>query len=122
MPGQQAEVGDAYWVHKDATAYPPRVGKPARPMACMNERPNETTWHGLPRVTSDRKPGDQASRAMPEIHATRLGAAGWWTARYIHPVHKSVTGHRDKCEYLGKLPADELNTARDVYQNRYYDE
>lgn len=90
-------------------------------MACMNERPNETTWHGLPRVTSDMKPGDQASRAMPEIHATRLGTAGWWTARYIHPVHKAVTGQRSKCEYLGKLPADELTIAQAVYQNRLYD-
>ncbi len=59
---------------------------------------------------------------MPEIHATRLGAAGgWWTARYIHPVLKDVTGHAGKCDYLGKLPNDEVKVAREVYRGRLYD-
>jgi hypothetical protein len=122
MPGGDAKFGDVYWVNKDATKNPARVGKPVRPMACMDERREDTTWAGLPRVTSDVKPEDQPSRAMPEIHAKRLGDAGWWTARYIHPVYKAVTGDRHKCEYLGKLPADEQKTARAVYQNRLYDE
>ncbi|MDZ4233105.1 MAG: hypothetical protein U1C73_04975 [Dietzia sp.] len=58
---------------------------------------------------------------MPEIHATRLGSAGWWTSRYIHPVHKAVTGHAGKCGYLGKLPEDEVEVARAVYRGRLYD-
>jgi hypothetical protein len=92
MPHRDAKVGDAYWLNKDATEHPPRVGKHARPMACMADRPNETVWSGLPRVTSNMKPEDRASRVMPEIHATRLAEPGWWSARYIHPVHKNVTG------------------------------
>ncbi|WP_165497084.1 hypothetical protein [Rhodococcus sp. ABRD24] len=55
---------------------------------------------------------------MPEIHVTRLGQAGWWTARYIHPVHKNVTGVAGMCDYLGKLPTDELDIARAVYRSR----
>lgn len=121
MPDGDAKFGDAYWVNKDATENPPRVGKPARPMACMAERRGDTTWAGLPRITSNEKPGDQVSRAMPEVHATRLGTAGWWTSRYIHPVHKAVTGVARMCEYLGKLPADEVKVARAVYQNRLFD-
>jgi hypothetical protein len=121
MPDGDAKFGDVYWVNKDATKNPARVGKQARPMACMAERREETAWSGLPRVTSDAKPEDQPSRAMPEIHATRLGAAGWWTARYIHPVHKDVTGHASKCQYLGKLPKDEEKVAREVYRARLYD-
>jgi hypothetical protein len=122
MPDGDAKFGDAYWVNKDATKHPARVGKPVRPMACMAERRQDTTWAGLPRVTSDAKPGDQPSRAMPEIDARRLADAGWWTARYIHPVHKTCTGVAGMCEYLGKLPADELKIARAVYQARLYDE
>jgi hypothetical protein len=57
---------------------------------------------------------------MPEIHATRPAEPGWWSARYIHPVHKNVTGVARMCEYLGKLPADELEVAKDVYQNRLF--
>ncbi|MFD3038520.1 hypothetical protein ACNQVK_37410 [Mycobacterium sp. 134] len=121
MPGGDAEFGDVYWVHKDSTEHPARVGKPVRPMACMDDRRDDTTWAGLPRVTSDPKPGDKPSRAMPEIHATRLGSAGWWTSRYIHPVHKAVTGHAGKCEHLGKLPEDEVEVAREVYRNRLFD-
>ena len=56
---------------------------------------------------------------MPEIHATRLGDVGWWTVRYIHPVHKAVTGVARMCEYLGKLLADEVKVARHVYQSRF---
>jgi len=122
MPDGDAKFGDVYWVNKDATKHPARVGKPVRPMACMAGRREDTTWAGLPRITSDEKPGDQESRAMPEIHATHLGHPGWWTARYIHPVHKTVTGVAHMCEYLGKLPADEVKTARAVYQSRLYDE
>jgi hypothetical protein len=118
MPQGDAKFGHAYWVSRDATEHPARVGRLVRPMACMAERRNDTAWSGLPRITSDVKPGDQQSRPMPEIHATRLGEAGWWTARYIHPVHKSVTGVAGMCEYLGKLPADELKVARAVYQSR----
>ena len=121
MPEQHATFGDAYWVTKEATANPARVGKPARPMACMAERRNDTAWAGLARVTSDARPEDKPSKAMPEINATRLGASGWWTARYIHPVHKSVTGHAGKCEFLGRLPEDEVNVAREVYRSRLYD-
>jgi hypothetical protein len=121
MPDGDAKFGDAYWVTKEATENPARVGKPARPMACMAERHADTVWSGLPRVTSDEKPGDQPSKAMPEIHAMRLGAVGWWTARYIHPVLKDVTGHAGKCEYLGQLPKDEVKVAREVYRGRLYD-
>jgi hypothetical protein len=88
-------------------------------MACMAERRGDTAWSGLGRITSDVKPGDQESRPMPEIHATRLGDVGWWTARYIHPVHKAVTGVARMCEYLGKLLADEVKVARHVYQSRF---
>lgn len=122
MPGHQAEFGDAYWVNKAATKNPARVGKPTRPMACMAERRGDTAWAGLPRITSDVQPNDVPSRAMPEVHPTRLGQAGWWSARYIHPVHKALTGQSQMCEYLGKLPDDELKVARMVYQNRLYDE
>jgi len=121
MPDGDARFGDAYWVTREATGNPARVGKHARPMACMAERREDTAWAGLPRVTSDAKPDDKPSRAMPEIHATRLGDAGWWTARYIHPVHKHLTGHADKCDYLGALPADEVKVAREVYQDRLHD-
>ncbi|KLO46581.1 hypothetical protein ABW17_01600 [Mycobacterium nebraskense] len=121
MPGGDAEFGDVYWVTKEATENPARVGKPVRPMACMAERREDTTWAGLPRITSDEKPEDRPSKAMPEIHATRLGTGGWWTARYIHPVYKAVTGHAGKCEYLGQLPKDEVKVAREVYRGRLYD-
>jgi hypothetical protein len=122
MPDGDAKFGDVYWVNKEATKNPARVGKPVRPMACMAERRQDTAWAGLPRVTSDVHAEDQASRPMPEIHATRLGAAGWWSARFIHPVLKDVTGVAGMCEYLGNLPAEEVKTARTVYQNRLYDE
>jgi hypothetical protein len=122
MPGGDAKFGDVYWVTKEATKNPARVGRPARPMACMAERRDDTVWRGLPRITSDPKPDDQPSRPMPEIHSTRLGGAGWWTARYIHPVYKSVTGVARACEYLGELPADEVKVARAVYQARLFDE
>lgn len=121
MPGGDAKFGDVYWVTKAATENPARVGKPVRPMACMAERREDTTWAGLSRITSDEKPGDKPSKEMPEIHATRLGAAGWWTSRYIHPVYKAVTGHVGKCEYLGQLPKDEVKVAKEVYQNRLFD-
>lgn len=121
MPEEDAKFGDVYWVTKEATQNPARVGKPARPMACMAERREDTTWAGLPRITSDEKPEDQPSKAMPEIHTTRLNTAGWWTARYIHPVYKAVTGHAGKCEYLGQLPKDEVTVAREVYRGRLYD-
>ncbi|MFH5211217.1 hypothetical protein ACHIPZ_23855 [Antrihabitans sp. NCIMB 15449] len=119
MPDGEAKFGDVYWVNKDATEHPTRVGKPVRPMACMAERPNDTVWSGLPRITSDMKSGDQPSRAMPEVHPTRLGESGWWTARYIHPVHKRVTGVARVCEYLGELPTEELKVAKAVYRSRY---
>jgi hypothetical protein len=122
VPGGDAKFGDVYWVSRDATKNPARVGKPVRPMACMAERRNDTVWNGLPRITSDPKPDDQPSRAMPEVHASRLGDGGWWTARYIHPVHKAVTGVAHVCEYVGKLPTDELKIARAVYQARLFDE
>jgi hypothetical protein len=119
MPDGDAKFGDAYWVNRDATKNPYRVGKPARPMACMAERREDTTWAGLPRVSSDPKPDDHESQPMPELG---LHKVGWWSARYIHPVYKAVTGVAGMCEYLGVLPTDELKTAKAVYQNRLYDE
>lgn len=118
MPNRDAKFGDAYWVTADATAHPTRVGRQARPMACVAELPNDTAWRGLPRVSSDVKPGDVPSRPMPEIHATRLDRPGWWTPRYIHPVRKSETGIAHRCEYLGHLPRDEEQAARTAYRNR----
>lgn len=118
MPGESAEFGDAYWMNREASLHPARVGKAARPVACMAERPLDTTWAGLPRVTSDVKAGDLASAPMP---ALGLDRAGWWTARYVHPVLKTMTGVRGRCDYLGKLPASEVKIARKVYSRRLHD-
>jgi hypothetical protein len=118
VPGKTAKIGDAYRVHRDAAEHPARVGRPARPMACVAERPTDTTWLGLPRVTSDIKPGDVPSRAMPEVDPTHLGKAGAWSLRYIHPVHKQHTGTTGKCEFLGVLPEDERNIVMTLYRNR----
>lgn len=118
VPGRDAKIGDAYWVNREATEHPPRVGRRVRPMACVAERRAETTWLGLPRLTSDIKPGDVPSRAMPEIHATRLDRAGAWSLRYIHPVHKQHTGTKGMCEFLGALPEDECAVVMTLYRNR----
>ena len=69
-------------------------------------------------MTSDVKPGDQESRAMPEIHATRLGDAGTWTVRYIHPVHKTFTGVAGMCEYLGKLSISMTSASATIFRVR----
>jgi hypothetical protein len=87
----------------------------------MAELANDTVWRGLPRVTTDVKPGDEPSRAMPDIDEPRLGKAGWWSSRNIHPVYKDLTGVTGHCEYLGELPKEEVKVARKVYQNRLHD-
>ncbi len=88
-------------------------------MACVAEKPAETTWVGLPRVTSDIKPADVPSRAMPEVHATRLNKEGAWSLRYLHSVHKRHTGTKGMCEYLGVLPDDESKSVMTLYRNRH---
>lgn len=120
MPDGNAKIGDAYWVHGDATdAHPLRVGKVARPMACVAERPADpTAWTALPRITSDIKPNDCASRAMPEVHPTRLDRAGAWSLRWIHSVLKAKTGASDHCEFIAPLPDDERTAVMNHYRNR----
>jgi hypothetical protein len=118
MPGRNAKIGDAYWVNRDATEHPARVGKPARPMACVAERPTETAWTGVPRVTSDIKPEDAPSRAMPEVDPNRLNSVGAWSLRYLHPVHKQHTGTRGMCDFLGPLPDDERKVVMTLYRDR----
>ena len=120
MPDNRAVIGDVYWVDAQATPHPPRVGKPARPMGCVAERPRDPmVWTAVPRLSSDISPrADVASRAMPEISPTRLEREGAWSVRWIHSVYKSDTGKRGLCEYLGALPADEKQKMMDLYRNR----
>lgn len=120
MPNAYAKIGDAYWVHAEATnKHPLNVGKSARPMACVAELPHDpTAWTALPRLTSDIKPEDLVSRAMPEVNAERLGREGAWSLRWIHSVSKSATGVSRRCEFIGALPKDEHNSVMAYYRNR----
>lgn len=119
MPDKCAKIGDAYWVHADATTDALNVGKQARPMACVAERPADpTAWTALPRVSSGIKKSDLASRAMPEVHAERLDREGAWSLRWMHAVLKSATGVERQCEFIAALPEDEHKAVMTFYRNR----
>ena len=120
MPGNDARIGDAYWVYPDATEQPVRTGNKVRPMACVAERPiDPTVWTALPRLSSGIGKDDIPSRAMPEVHAERLGREGAWSLRWIHSVLKSVTGVAQSCEFIAALPDDEREAVMDFYRNRH---
>lgn len=119
MPGNEARIGDAYWVHADATEHPIRVGKEARPMACVAERrADPTVWTALPRLSSGIGKDDLRSPAMPEVDAERLGREGAWSLRWIHSVLKCETGTPQRCEFIAVLPGDEQRRVMDFYRNR----
>ncbi|WP_156527319.1 hypothetical protein [Gordonia sp. 852002-51296_SCH5728562-b] len=119
MPGTEAKFADLYQVTKAAVLHPSRLGKATRPLACMAERRDDTVWTGLPRVTSGTRDSDARDSApMPELG---LEKHGWWTARYVHPVFKERTGIPGVCDYLGKLPKDQLPDVKEVFRNRLHD-
>ena len=102
VPGSSAVIGDVYWVYREATSYPVRVGKAARPMGCVAEQPRDpAAWTGLPRLSSGIGPGDAPSRAMPEVSANRLEREGAWSVRGIHSVKKQDTGKEGLCQAPG---------------------
>lgn len=118
MPDETAKIGDAYWVYASATRAPQLVGKVARPMACVAERPFDIAWSGLPRISSGIRPADEPSDPMPEISPGRLERSGAWTLRFQHSVKKSATGKQGLCEYLGPLPAPEKKKVMEMYRGR----
>lgn len=118
MPDKTAKIGDAYWVYAPATRAPQLVGKTARPMACVAERPFDIVWSGLPRVSSGISPADVPSEPMPEVSSDRLERSGAWTLRFQHSVKKSATGKKGLCEYLGALPATEKKKVMEMYRGR----
>jgi len=79
----------------------------------MAERPGDTVWTGLPRSTTGTRDSD-ARDSAPVPHLG-LDKEGWWTARYVHPVLKEKTGIPAICDYLGRLPNDQVKLAREVF-------
>lgn len=115
MPGNAAENGDVYRVHRDATL-DGQDTKEAHPVACVSFAPHDpVAWKGIPRISSTSMPGDLPSGTSSALPFTR---EGHWTLRFIRAVRKDLTGHPDLCPYLATLPEPELSAVVALYRHR----
>ncbi|WP_143813898.1 hypothetical protein [Luteococcus japonicus] len=116
MPGTDAKLGDVYQVYRNVTLRPAAFGeKLTRPCACVAERPLDTVWSALPRLSSDIQATDLQSPASTGIGLERDGA---WSLRWIHEVRREKTGG-PACAFLGALADAERRELLVYYRNRH---
>lgn len=115
MPGNVAENGDVYRVHREATV-DKQDTRQAHPIACVSFSPHDpVAWRGLPRTTTAALPTDLESPARSDLPFTQ---DGHWTLRFVRTVRKDITGHTDQCPFMITLPEPDRTAVLEFYRNR----
>lgn len=112
-----AEIYKTRWYavqfHADGSSNSDRKGP--RRHFCVAERPGDSVWTGLARITTGIRPEDLPSPEDPTLKLTKEGA---WSLRFIMSVSKELTGHPNYCNYLSQMSGPQREEVLNFYRGR----